>query len=1326
MVFFGYLLFFMSFSLLAKASVPPSLTPWIPWVLKDHQQLTCPFISQSDYAKKNNHICAWPSALTLDVQPSSAVFSQSWQVLVKSIVVLPGDQHHWPLSVTANDQAVVVFTHRGRPAIELGKGQYQIKGQFEWIKPPQNIAISPQTALVNMTINTQSIAFPKIENNNLWLQELAPAQRSQDAVNVAVVRRFSDGEYIKLETLVVLNVSGKMREVKLGKVLPAGFELMVIDSKLAAFVDGEGLLHAKLKPGTWQLLIHAYAQPTLLTWQRPALSYDWPKQEIWLFKAHESLRLGKLSGAKMVDNAQAIMPDHWRELPSYLVDAGEGLDYQIAHRGKPLHLENQLSLERMLWLSFDQRILTFNDNIIGSMIDDWRLRLQSPYRLESGEDQDGSVLVTTDSEGLRGIENRYANVDIQARGVINNSRTLPVTGWQNNFEEVSIILNLPPGNKLFAVFGADSVSSSWWSNWTIWSSFIVLLSAMIATRLVGVSVGVTTALMLLFIFQEVGAPVMAMINLLVAVAIKKHQPFKQIDSLVKGYWLVSVMVALAAILFFCATQMRSVIHPQLESTDQVYNNFRLHAPGELKELSATSSDATPRKLRSEYDSVRYKSKTLERYPSDALAQAGSGIPTWQWNSYRINWHSPVAQDQAFELIVMSKNVYRVLKIAGILLSLLWLFLLLKDIKRPTLSHNQSKAVVSLLALIVLAPGYSSHSQASDLPSQQLLDQLEQRLLAAPSCAPNCVTINQMVIAAQARSLSVVLSVHANVDGVIALPRAQFWRPTQVWNNQQKVNRLIDRKGWIYLPVDQGISQIRLLGQIANVDGFQLEFKQRPKHVELLASQDWQVIGTQGHRIKGKRLEFLATVKQHSGQDKASTRYATRPLVKVSRIVSIDQTWTVQTTVHRIKPSSGAIHTKIATLEGEHITSADILVENSLVEVTLPAGVDTFSWRSTIEQQPTLSLQAAVDSPVIEHWQAVISPSWHASFSGLPVILGHGDQKDYFSYSFYPYPGEQLAINITRPDAVKGQVLAIDTVNLTIEQGTRTSTLSLVFDYRSTRGGEHVIELPQTYQLKEITANGKLINLQLEQGKLAIPILPGKHKVSISMRAQAATPWLLAAPKINLNAPVSNITTAIQLSEQRWILWAQGPLLGPAVLYWGELLVFILLALLLGRVKFSPLSTLGWIILGLGLSLNNWMILMLIVLWFGALSASKYRSNDMPRNAFNVSQLLLFFLSLVALIALIGVVPFSLLSTPSMGIEGNQSGDNYLRWFLDKSEGQLPDVAVVTISTLFYKGMMLIWVIWLSFSCVNWIKWAWGLLGAQGFWRSKVKQTLVEK
>ncbi|MGB1261640.1 MAG: hypothetical protein ACPG52_01925 [Cognaticolwellia sp.] len=1353
--FFSVLLLFISLSLLAlntqaaEKNIPEPLTPWLPWVMEGNEHYTCPFINRTTFATQQNHICAWPSILSLQVKNSTATFQQSWQVLASSIIPLPGNAEHWPLSVKVNLGSVPVIVHQGKPAVELKKGSYLITGQFNWSKIPQSIAIPNQYAFVKMSINGRNIAFPKVERNELWLQKLAPAQTEaepaeHDAIDLAVARRVVDGSYLQFDTYLALNVSGKMREVILGKALPKDVELTGIESKLPAFLDADGLLHVKVKPGNWQILVRGYAKKTLLQWQRPAQSHLWPKDEIWLFKGDERQRIGKLSGAPMIDNSQAQMPKAWQQLPSYLLSDSDVLSYDIQHRGKPLHIENQLRLKRTLWLGFDNAGYTFSDHISGSMIDNWRLSMKAPYILESADDQDGSVLITTEAADERGLENRYPGVNINARGVFPADSHIAISGWQSHFETVSLTLNLPPGHKLLAVLGADSVSSSWWGNWSIWASFIVLLSAFAASRLTNVMIGGLTAVTLILIFQEPGVPVIAIVNFILAIAVKKHLSFQSLKNIVNTYWAMSIAFVVGSVLFFSAMQVRTIMHPQLESRVSTVDSVNKRSQMDMVRVAEMVKSQRERKAyapraddieKLEVSGSRIKKADLlmERYQTDALLQAGSGIPNWQWQPYRINWHSPVAENQMFDIILLSKNSYRFIKALGVVLLLLWLGLILKDRLDVNLNKFRGQALMGLLALCLLSPSYSAKVEAAEFPSQALLEELRQRLLTPPDCAPECAVINQLTLKVTEQSLALTLAVHANADTAIALPRSEFWRPEKLTLDGAPVNSLLQRNGWVYLPVAKSISTFTLVGQIAPVERFELEFKDKPQHLKLQGNQSWQVVGKRANRLAGNTLAFIATAQPKritnnatSGKTSApSTRYNKQPFVKVTRELSIDQLWTLRTTVKRIAPSSGSINIAIPTLSGEQIISADVMAKNNQVEVTLPAGKNSVSWQSRVKKQPLMSLHANENLPLIEQWQVIVSPSWHAKLSGLPMVLGVQANDDYFSYLFYPYPGETLDIATSRPSAVKGAVLAIDSVKLDIEQGTRAAKLNLSFDYRSTRGGEHSITLPSDFQLKEIRTDNKVINLQPEQGQLAIPILPGKHHVQVTMRASRENELWLTAPSINLNAPVSNITTVIDLTQQRWILSANGPVLGPAVLYWGEFVAFMLLAILVARVPFSPLTRLSWLVLGFGLSLNNWGILMLVALWFASLTASTYRPKDINRLGFNFSQLVLYGLSIITVLSLLAVIPTSLLSTPNMGITGNYSYGNHLQWFADKSDGALPPISVLSIPILFYKGLMLTWVIWLSFNSLNWIKWAWEKLGQQGYWRSKTQDTLLE-
>ncbi|MFT6991148.1 MAG: hypothetical protein ACJASL_003135 [Paraglaciecola sp.] len=95
------LIFFLltTFSSFADESVPEQLKSWETWVLKDSENLSCPFINQSEYGNINNHICAWPSALDISVNQLGAEFQHSWEVLSKSVVPLLGNNKYWPIEI---------------------------------------------------------------------------------------------------------------------------------------------------------------------------------------------------------------------------------------------------------------------------------------------------------------------------------------------------------------------------------------------------------------------------------------------------------------------------------------------------------------------------------------------------------------------------------------------------------------------------------------------------------------------------------------------------------------------------------------------------------------------------------------------------------------------------------------------------------------------------------------------------------------------------------------------------------------------------------------------------------------------------------------------------------------------------------------------------------------------------------------------------------------------------------------------------------------------------------------------------------------------------
>ena len=208
------------------------------------------------------------------------------------------------------------------------------------------------------------------------------------------------------------------------------------------------------------------------------------------------------------------------------------------------------------------------------------------------------------------------------------------------------------------------------------------------------------------------------------------------------------------------------------------------------------------------------------------------------------------------------------------------------------------------------------------------------------------------------------------------------------------------------------------------------------------------------------------------------------------------------------------------------------------------------------------------------------------------------------------------------------------------------------------------------------------------------------------------------PLVDIGAPASNIELSLQRPRDRWLLGTRGPQLGPAVLYWSELVALIVFALILGRVGLAPLSGWHWLLLGLGFSTFSWPVLGIIVAWLIACGARERWQPDVNWWRFNLIQVGIGGLTVIALLSVVTALPVGLLGTPDMHVTGHNSYGNMLGWFADRSESLLPQAAVITLPLWIYKALILAWALWLSFALLRWLPWVWQCFSSQGYWRSR--------
>jgi len=110
--------------------------------------------------------------------------------------------------------------------------------------------------------------------------------------------------------------------------------------------------------------------------------------------------------------------------------------------------------------------------------------------------------------------------------------------------------------------------------------------------------------------------------------------------------------------------------------------------------------------------------------------------------------------------------------------------------------------------------------------------------------------------------------------------------------------------------------------------------------------------------------------------------------------------------------------------------------------------------------------------------------------------------------------------------------------------------------------------------------------------------------------------------------------------------------------------------------------------------------------------------------FNLTQVALAAVTLVAIAVLISAVPKGLLGLPDMHVAGYDSTAWQLNWFADQTDNALPQAGVFSVSLWVYKIAMLLWALWLANALIGWLRWGFEAWSHGGYWRAR-KPKVVE-
>jgi len=1309
--------------------VPDSLGPWIPWVLAGDDRRGCPLVGGSA-EKGGQRLCAWPGRLHLDLNDAGGLFAQRWRVYAHSWVPLPGAADQWPQDVLAGAVPVAVVEREGAPAVELEPGDYAVNGRFRWLHPPDALAIPPATGLIGLRLDGEPIRFPRFERDGrLWLGTGAKTAvaTERDSIGLHVYRRVEDDNPLRVITRLDMDVAGRARELTLGPVLLAGGIPLRLDSPLPARLEPDGRLRLQVRPGHWVVEIAAHHPGAIAELSLGETKPPWPGEEVWVFAAHPELRQVELEGAEPVDPRQTRLPAGWARLPAYLMRPGETLRLVQLRRGDADPTPDRLSLERDLWLDFGGAGHTLRDRISGELTRSWRLQVGKPLDL-------GQVLVDgeprfitrlPDSPG-DGVEVRQGRIDLVADSRIEGAaRSLPASGWLLDFQSLRTHLHLPPGWDLLAVSGVDNLPDTWMNRWTLLDLFLVLVIALAVARLWGWGWGAVALVTMALIWQEPGAPRMIWLNLVAAFALLRLLPadpataaMGRLRRLLLLYYRASLVLLAVTAIPFLVENVRTGIYPQLEQPWPLQPAISSAMAPPLGDLAG---EARPMERSLAKEEVRAKARAplasapvpqpLPVVDPDARVQTGPGIPTWRWTSVDLTWNGPVPRDHQFELWLLAPRSNLALALVRLPLVLL-LGLKIAGLWRPVRKRRAAGTVTLLIATgLCAAP---TPAPAQEFPSTELLEVLKTRLLEPPDCLPSCVDIPHMVLRAGSDELNLILTVDAGETVALPVPGSTGgWTPAAITLDGEPLDGLRrGEDGSFLVAVKPGRWQIGLSGPLPPRAQIEIPLPLRPRRLDAI-TDGWRVEGVDDNGRPGAQIRLLRLQPEAQGSELQPAEVP--PLLRIRRTLELGVDWRVQTQVERLSAPDAPVVLDVPLIPGEQVLREEARVRDGKVLVSLAPGQRETAWSSSLKPVNSIRLKASDDPRLSEEWRVDLSPLWHLEAKGIPVIHHQGRLERWLP-TWRPWPGEEVLLSLSRPEGVPGPTSTLDESSYSVRPGKRVAEAVLELTLRSSQGGQHEILLPEGAELQRVTVDGSERPLRLDGRVLTLPLVPAAQRFRIEWRQPGPLAARYSPPVPDLKMDGVNASVKMELGRDRWVLFTGGPELGPAVLFWGLVVVLVLVAIGLGRSKITPLRTLDWLLLGLGLSQAGIWVGLLVAGWLFALGFRGRLDKDLPPWRFNLMQTGLFLLSLVALGALVVALQQGLLGLPEMQIAGNGSTSTSLKWYEDRTGPELPHVWVISVPLLVYRGLMLAWALWLAYRLLEWLRWGWQGLSTPVLWR----------
>ncbi len=1364
--------------------IPESLEPWVDWVLEEHPHVSCPVRATDGvrlnciWVRETNINVMRGTTFGATFELKVHAFAESMLQLPYSESFKPQNftLDGQELALGGGNNAPEVLVPEGSHTL---KGELIWTEESE----PRFLDI-PRSGIVRLAIDGQPVEHPSLQagGGRLWFSnEISTPPKSvntPDSEIVRVFRHFTDDVPQTLTTHIQVTITGNARTLEFGQVISDEYEITHLKSQWPAILSNEGNLAVQVTPGSNEIQIDARAITQLNSFRYHKASQLWPDVEYWGIQPRHDLRIIRMEGAQRTDLSQINAPWGMRDLSGFVLVADDELNIIEEQRGSSEPYTSSFAMSRGIWLNFRGNSYTVVDSIradvatserVTSSIPLGTVRINGVPRMISYDDSSG--------EQMSSIYLRPEDSHLTAVSKISREQSLAANTWSVEANNLIARLNIPPGWLFLWSHGIDNVEYSWLSKWGIWDIFIVLLLLCLVWGLGGWKWTAVVAGAVLISYQFDHAPTIGWIILagtMYAVKAIKQSTLSKVANI--SFWVVFVVVASAC--FFHATiSARNALHPQLAANDTTFNNEAVRTlsrilpgkPGsgaarivsftqqsqpqaslsrsrsgtenEMEEVITTGSrmpieDPTFiadgytvedieamgtsdladffRSLPSQFNS------TLSSLPVEV--QTGPGIPTWMWQRTTLSWDGPVAQDRKMQLVLLppwfTRLIYGLSAISTLLV--LGYFLNLKAPEVKNCIKRTLPGIPGIASLILLGVFLNPQDTHADIPDENLLEELEKRLLALPDCLPECAYLEEARVTLSDGALSIAMQIHAEDRVAIPLPSENgTWNLVDVRRGANQLPILRERSR-LYTLLDDGVHDIVISANITGLDQLDIEFDLIPGHLEIVAP-DWRVEGLVHGQVGDRKLTFSRVNTIGNGDTSTAPPSITQsipsqleitPYVAVVRQINLTYEPTVITRVTRVAPYTGELTVRIPLLPEELVSTSGLLVEDTHMVVNLKSSAQTFLWESKLNLGPTLTLTAPSIAERSERWSIQGSDFWSFNHDGI-VPIDTGDNHT----TFIPLSNEVLQVELQQQTPVPGKSITVERITTSHSVNDQTTTTQLNLNILASQPGDLSLTLPDDASIEGFVFAGVFQALP-SSNKVLLPVQSGRHTYSLDWETNNGASILYKPDTVSLSQSAINAKTSIRFTDNRWILWLAGSSLGGTVAFWSILIGVLFAAIAFSKIPGVVLTTRDAVILAVGATLVNLSLLVYVGIWFLAIWLKSRVPDEVSRRwLYQVGQILLCVVTFAAVITVIFAIPSALTNDPNMYVMGYQATADYFVWFSDEITESLTTPWVLSLPKWTYSVLILLWAMWLVFALLKWLRIWWQTLKTPVLWAS---------